>query len=439
MSSQHTLFGEELRRLRMASGLSLAELARRAHYSKGYLSKIESGTRPVSPQVARRCDAALGADGALARLVPPAQTARRPEPNEQEDDDRDVWIMSLGPGGGGWFTPVGRRDLLAVGGSALVGLGASPSALRVASTEEAGVDAYTEVFGQLRALGQVTAPALVLPVVIAQANALRSVAAAGGGPLHARWSLLAARHAEYAGWLAQESGDPRGARWWTDTAVRLTASGAPGIPDVPAMTDMAAHALVRRALIALYAEDGAATVELARRARRDPSAGARVRGLAALREAQGHALAGDPSACERALESGDLLLRDAPPADGSLALGSTNVDTVAVTRGWCLHDLGRPESAVDVLEPQFSRIRSDAHRSRARYGTRLALAHATAGELERACEITESVLGAVVGVDSATIRADLAKLARALTRWRTEPRVRTLQPRLTGALRTPTT
>lgn len=432
MSAQHTLFGEELRRLRMALGLSLAELAQRAHYSKGYLSKIESGTRPASPQVARRCDAALGADGALARLVPRNETARRPEPTGQEDE-RDVWIMSLAPGGGGWLTPVGRRDLLTVGGSALVGFGAVPSALRGASAEEAGVDACTKIFGQLRAFGQVAAPALVLPAVIAQANALRSVAAAGDGPLHTRWSLLTARHAEYAGWLAQESGDPRGARWWTDMAVRLA---APGIPDT---ADMTAHALVRRALIALYAEDGAATVELARRARHDPAAGARVRGLAALREAQGHALAGRASACERALECGGLLLRDAPPADGSLALGSTTVDTVAMTRGWCLHDLGRPEAAADVLEPQLSRIPPHAHRSRARYGARLALAHATTGELDRACEITERVLGAAIGVDSATIRTDLAKLARALTRWRTEPRVRTLQPRLTGALRTPTT
>jgi len=39
-------FGSQLRRWRVAVDVSLAELARRTHYSKGYLSKIETGTRP---------------------------------------------------------------------------------------------------------------------------------------------------------------------------------------------------------------------------------------------------------------------------------------------------------------------------------------------------------------------------------------------------------
>ncbi|MBV9314344.1 MAG: helix-turn-helix transcriptional regulator [Pseudonocardia sp.] len=37
--------GSELRRLRTEQGLSLAEAGRRVHYTKGYLSKIETGKR----------------------------------------------------------------------------------------------------------------------------------------------------------------------------------------------------------------------------------------------------------------------------------------------------------------------------------------------------------------------------------------------------------
>ncbi|MFJ2742363.1 helix-turn-helix domain-containing protein [Streptomyces sp. NPDC087440] len=70
-------FGAELRRLRGERGMSLTALARAIHYSKGYLSKIETGGKPPTSDVARRCDEVLGADGALLRLVPEVPAARR--------------------------------------------------------------------------------------------------------------------------------------------------------------------------------------------------------------------------------------------------------------------------------------------------------------------------------------------------------------------------
>ncbi|OEJ28335.1 DNA-binding protein [Streptomyces agglomeratus] len=71
-------FGEELRRLRGERGISLTALARSIHYSKGYLSKIENGGKPPTPDVAERCDQALDAGGALVRLVADVPSARRP-------------------------------------------------------------------------------------------------------------------------------------------------------------------------------------------------------------------------------------------------------------------------------------------------------------------------------------------------------------------------
>ncbi len=68
-------FPAQLRRLRQARGLSLTDLARQTHYSKGYLSKIETGTKRATADVARICDRVLGAEGELLRLVqegPPA-------------------------------------------------------------------------------------------------------------------------------------------------------------------------------------------------------------------------------------------------------------------------------------------------------------------------------------------------------------------------------
>ncbi|MET7685345.1 helix-turn-helix domain-containing protein [Streptomyces sp. NPDC005423] len=62
-------FPAQLRRLRQERGLSLADLARRTHYSKGYLSKIETGAKRATLDVARQCDHILGAGGELLRLV----------------------------------------------------------------------------------------------------------------------------------------------------------------------------------------------------------------------------------------------------------------------------------------------------------------------------------------------------------------------------------
>jgi len=68
----------QLRQLRQARDLSLTDLSELVHYSKGYLGKLERGDQNGTLDVARRCDEALDAGGALARLVMPASRTRRP-------------------------------------------------------------------------------------------------------------------------------------------------------------------------------------------------------------------------------------------------------------------------------------------------------------------------------------------------------------------------
>jgi len=73
-------FGGEMRRLRESAGLSLAALASRTHYSKGQLSKVETGKARPTLKLAVSCDEVLAADGALAELfgsMGPAVRRRR--------------------------------------------------------------------------------------------------------------------------------------------------------------------------------------------------------------------------------------------------------------------------------------------------------------------------------------------------------------------------
>ena len=315
-----------------------------------------------------------------------------------------------------------RRQVLTCGAAALVDLRS-----RAPSNDRGTVQEFRRRFERTRSMGWRTSPAAVLPVAVSQAQALRRLLPRTRGTERAQLTTLAARTAEYAGWMAQESGDDRAALWWTGQAVDLAADAGDH--------DLAAYALVRHALITLYRRDGASTVELARRAQAHPRASVRTRGLAALREAQGHALAGDHGNCMRALDRARSLLARTTDGDGPV-LGTTSVsDPVGVVTGWCLHDLGRPAAAAEVLDHAVARIPADATRAWFRFAARLALAHATAGEVDHACEITHRLLGPVGQVASHTVLTDLRALAGTLRPWSAHGPVRELQPLLATALR----
>jgi hypothetical protein len=305
------------------------------------------------------------------------------------------------------------------------------------TTEETALPAGTTVltlwtrFRLDRELGQAASPKVLLPTLVARTRTVRGLASASGRRRRSGLLLVGARYAEYTGWMTQEAGDLAGAEWWTRLAVQMAASA--GDPD------LAAYACVRRGLIALYRDDARQTVDLARRAQSDrlPE---RIRGLAAQREAQGHALAGRYDQCRHALDRAAVSLARADPDRPDLGLPvlgpSTLTDPVAMVTGWCLLDLARPGESADVLEREVAGLPPTARRARARYGVRLARAHAAAGEVDRACALTGALLDDVAAVDSATVRVDLRRLARTLARWRRHGPVRELSPRLAGALRT---
>ncbi|MEW1774422.1 helix-turn-helix transcriptional regulator [Streptomyces sp. NPDC086777] len=64
----------ELRKRRLEAGLSLTALSGSVHYSKAQLSKVERGLKAPSRDLARLCDADLGAGGALLSLLVPETT-----------------------------------------------------------------------------------------------------------------------------------------------------------------------------------------------------------------------------------------------------------------------------------------------------------------------------------------------------------------------------
>jgi hypothetical protein len=104
-------------------------------------------------------------------------------------------------------------------------------------------------------------------------------------------------------------------------------------------------------------------------------------------------------------------------------------------RGWCLHDLGRPRTAAEVLDQQLPRVPLGAVRTQVRFGVRRALAHAVAGEVDHACQLTAALLDDAITIGSATVATDLRRLARTLSRHPRNASVRGLAPKLGTALR----
>ncbi|WP_410593674.1 helix-turn-helix domain-containing protein [Amycolatopsis sp. lyj-23] len=91
-------FASQLRKLRALRGLSLAELSRLTHYSKGYLSNIENGRKPATADLARRLDEVLACDGALIAIVEAGDTSACPY----------LGLSAFGAGDAGRFFGRGR-------------------------------------------------------------------------------------------------------------------------------------------------------------------------------------------------------------------------------------------------------------------------------------------------------------------------------------------
>ncbi|MGW4381304.1 helix-turn-helix domain-containing protein [Kitasatospora sp. NPDC004531] len=399
-------FGAELRRLREERRLSLDGLARRLNYSKGYLSKVERGERVASIDLARRCDAALGAEGRLSGLV---------------EDHAEAGKQGV----------TGRRELMAAGAASLLALsapGRTAGARLPAAAEFTPTALLREEYDRARRLGQCVDPVVLLPLLVEQGRTTARIAASTAGRTRSELLLLASRFAEFTGWMAQEAGDTRAALTHTAEAVDLAEEAGD--------LHLSSYALVRRALVTFYDGDAAQTITLAAGAAENRRLPYRIRGLAAQREAQGHALAGDHLSCMRSLDlAQEYLVYAADDEPSGPVIGTSNLaHPAAMVTGWCLHDLGRPQEAAEVLDRECARIPAHALRTRTRYGLRRALAHAAAGEVERSCVVAGELVGIAGEVKSATVAADVRRLDRELGRFRSHRAVRELRPALLEVL-----
>jgi hypothetical protein len=377
-----------------------------------------------SRELVRLCDAELDAKGELAILI--RERAPGTGVISAVDGNEDVWLMQLSAEGDSWFQPLSRRQAMAIGAASIAGMSIGRPRASANVEDTTVLDIFRSLFDQYRQLGQATDPGLLLPALIAQTHTLQKLAGDAEPRMRQGLLVLGSWYAEYVGWLVQETGSEQAALWWTRRAVDLATAGGD--------QHFAAYALVRHALVTLYRGDAGQTIELAQRAQ-SSKVSLRIRGLAAQREAQGHALTGDYDACMRSLERARTLLARHTPDSDAPVMGTMNLaDPAEMTRGWCMYDLGRPRAAAEIIDKQIARVSQLALRTQVRYGLRGALAHAAAGEVEHACDLTVQLLDSAITLRSATIATDLRNLARTLSRHPRNASVRELLPKLSTAL-----
>jgi transcriptional regulator with XRE-family HTH domain len=242
-------FGHELRRLADEAGLSLGELARRAHYDKSYVVKVATGAKRPSPQLAEALDAALHAEGGLTALAAASAS---------DEDQRLSRALS---------TP--RR------------------------VDHPVLASLAEVLAATRHVEDNSSAATVLPSVREQLAMVRRLTEDARSAIRPAAAGLASEYSQYFAWLLLATGNGKQAAEHLDSAISLGSEA-----DDPNHLN---HGLSYKAYAALLADQPGMAASLSAAARRDPRVYPALRAYDAYQEALARATEKDSSVTDRIL------------------------------------------------------------------------------------------------------------------------------------------
>ncbi|MEV4443497.1 helix-turn-helix domain-containing protein [Streptomyces sp. NPDC049577] len=195
------------------------------------------------------------------------------------------------------------------------------------------------------------------------------------GPLADRVVRLAAEHAQFLAWMAQDQGRPAAALAWYDRSHEWALEAGDA--------DMAATTLSMKAHMAWSGGLGTRCVRLAKAARWSaPGTSRGVRGMAAQMAGRGHALNGNADASRRLLdEARELIGRAAErPEDEPPWMYFYDDTWFTLQRGMAEAHLGEWPSAIEHFTRGLAALPGHYRRDRTWYGSCLAHALAEAGE-----------------------------------------------------------
>lgn len=235
------------------------------------------------------------------------------------------------------------------------------------------------------------------PLVGVMRQQLRTVVdlyAGARGPLVDRVVRLAAEHAQFLAWMAQDQAQTAAALAWYDRSHEWALEAADA--------DMAATTLSMKAHMAWSGGRGTRCVRLAEAARWSaPGTSSGVQGMAAQMAARGHALDGAGDDARRLLDEAESLIARASehPEDEPVWMYFYGETWFTLQRGMAALHLRDWRAAVDRLTVGLDALPDEYRRDKTWY--RACLAHALAGAGEAAAAVATAVAtvedAAVVG------------------------------------------
>ncbi len=386
-------FGAEARRLMAEQGLSLRELARRAHWDASHLSKVLNGHKPPTASLAVSIGDVLGARETLTGLA-------------------------AGPVFNGSLTSDARDRL--------TWIAQHPSRADAAAIESLG----SVLAAQRRAEDSLGSAAILRPVR-SQLAVVGDLVAEARGPLRPAVIDAAQQWAQFAGWLHLNLGEQPQAK----ARFRQALEHAEEIND----QTMIATILSFRGYAAWRAGEPGPVIGLAQAAQRNGKVALSQRAYAAALEARGHALAGDAAATERkigvSIERAERLYghsEENRPWSYWYTPGF-----FACQRGVVLSHFSHiprfRDEATNALTEGYAALAEEEKGSdwAGGYLAALAAVHEQAGDVEHACAVALQVAGIARRTGSARLRGMLARLRDQMeARWPGDPRVRELKEAL---------
>jgi transcriptional regulator with XRE-family HTH domain len=371
-------FSDELRRLLGERGISTRECARQVPCDGGYVSKLASGIKRPSPEMAERLDQVLAADGTLAALAP--SCAGGGTSGMPDDPTPLPALLPLS-----FRCGQGDQPRLTVDGAEAV-----LSRLYRIDAEMGGNDLCAVVVGYLRDAAQMFGQTSGL------ANADRMHQVIGG-------------LTQIAGWLSIDASKHGDARRYLAAAIYAAHEAGD--------LGLAGHALGYLSLSALYRNNHREALSLAEAAV-DLTRGATPATQAVVRTRNARALARDGSRdeCRRQLDLAEAAFAARTEPEPQWCRYVDRIE-LAAQRGACFLDLKMPVAAVAALTDAIAFIASVAPgrvRDLAHYSIRLALAHLAAGSPEQAVDVAGRAYVLAGQVASARVSERFSELVAAL-------------------------
>ena len=235
---------------------------------------------------------------------------------------------------------------------------------------------------------------------------------------------FACQFAEFGGWIFQDAGDLTCAMQWTNRALDYALE----LGDERVI----AYTLMRKAMIATEGGTPAQGLGIADAAlRRKDSLTPRLRAVILRQRSYSNAVLGEVIATARDADEAvtEAVAGEDQEEEDRAPYCTPTYAAMEAGASWVL--LGHPKTAIPILEKSRSQWADHMEvRDYALCVSRLALAHAAAGDVERACAAADEVVALAHGLGSRRVVSQLSLLYRGLERWRRDPAVAGVRGRL---------